>query len=65
MSLNQILHPELQDTFFHQLVRRLLKNEEFKKMMETESFMQSLFMLFHIEQSSRSDFTSDINKYLI
>jgi hypothetical protein len=64
LSLNQILHPELIESFFHQLVRRLLKNEDFKKLMDTESFMQSLFMLFQIEQGSRSEFTSNINKYL-
>ena len=49
MSLNQILYPELVDSFFHNILRRLLKNEDLKSLMETESFMQSLFMLFHIE----------------
>jgi hypothetical protein len=49
MSLNQILYPELVDSFFHNIVRRLLKQEDFKSFLDTESFMQSLFMLFHIE----------------
>jgi hypothetical protein len=49
MSLNQILFPELVDSFFHNIVRRLMKNDDLKSFMEMESFMQSLFMLFHIE----------------
>jgi hypothetical protein len=65
LNLNQILHCELVETFFHHLVRRLLKNEEFQKLMDAETLMQSLFMLFHIEQNSRSEFASDINNHLI
>lgn len=61
MSFNQILHPELIDTLFNQLVRALLKNKEFIKMMDGEDFMQSLFMLFQIEQRSRSEFANEIN----
>jgi hypothetical protein len=64
MSLNQILHTELVESFFHQIVRRLLKNADFLKIMDTEAIMQSLFMLFHIEQNTRSEFACDINKYL-
>jgi 23S rRNA pseudoU1915 N3-methylase RlmH len=37
--VNQILHAELSETFFHQLVRRILREERYKAFMETDSLL--------------------------
>ena len=65
LNLNQVLHPELVESFFHHLIRRLMKNEKFLEMMDSETLMQSLFLLFHIEQNERCEFANEINSYLI
>ena len=62
MSLAQIMHIELKDTFFHSLLQRILREEKYKLLLGNDELLQSLFVLFHIEQNSRSQFASDINK---
>lgn len=59
------MHVELNETFFHHLLRRILRENKYKALLGNDEMMQSLFVLFHIEQNSRSQFASDINKYLI
>jgi hypothetical protein len=39
LNLNQVIHPELIESFFHQLVRRLMKEEKFKDYMEADQLM--------------------------
>ena len=65
LSLTQIMHVELNETFFHHLLRRILRENKYKVLLGNDEMMHSLFVLFHIEQNSRSQFASDINKYMI
>jgi hypothetical protein len=59
------MHIELSNTFFHSLLQRILREAKYKTLLSNEELLQSLFVLFHIEQNSRSQFASDINKQLI
>lgn len=65
MSLTQIMHIELSETFFHHLLKKILHEGKYKTLFGNDEMLQSLFVLFHIEQNSRSQFASDINKHLI
>jgi hypothetical protein len=42
-----------------------LRENKYKVLLGNDEMMHSLFVLFHIEQNSRSQFASDINKYMI
>ena len=65
LSLTQIMHIELSNTYFHSLLQRILREGKYKCLLSNDELLQSLFVLFHIEQNSRSQFASDINKQLI
>jgi hypothetical protein len=39
LTLQQVIPPDLIDSFFHQITRRLLKEEKLKEFMETDSFL--------------------------
>jgi len=54
LSLTQIMHIELSNTFFHSLLQRILREAKYKTLLSNEELLQSLFVLFHIEQNSRS-----------
>lgn len=64
LSLNSAIHPELVETFFHQLLRRLIKDEEFKNYIAVDQLVQALFMLFHIETNVKSRFAAEFNDLL-
>jgi hypothetical protein len=59
------MHIELSNTYFHSLLQRILREGKYKCLLSNDELLQSLFVLFHIEQNSRSYFASDINKQLI
>jgi hypothetical protein len=61
LSLNMALHHELVETFFHQLLRRLIKDDSFRRFIDSEQLIQALFMLFHVEAAAKSRFTGDFN----
>lgn len=64
LSLNTAIHPELVETFFHQLLRRLIKDEEFKTYIAVDQLVHSLFTMFHIEANAKSRFAADFNELL-
>ena len=64
LSLNTAIHPELVETFFHQLLRRLIKDEEFKTYIAVDQLVHSLFTMFHIEANAKSRFAAEFNELL-
>jgi hypothetical protein len=49
LSLTQIMHIELSNTFFHSLLQKVLREGKYKSLLSNEELLQSLFVLFHIE----------------
>lgn len=64
LTLNTAIHFDLVNTFFHQLLRRLIGQDDFKKFMQSDQLIQSLFVLFHIEPNSNTKFASEFNRLL-
>ena len=61
LTLTQVMPPDLTDTFFHQLLRKLLKEDMFREFMPYDQLLQSLFVLFHIDQISKATFANEVN----
>ncbi|CDW75624.1 UNKNOWN [Stylonychia lemnae] len=65
LNLNQIIPQDLINSFFHQVIRNLLKEKSLHEFMDSEQFLQSLFVMFHIDQRSKVQFSTDVNQFLI
>lgn len=60
-----MIHSDLLESFFHQLLRRLIKDDKFQGFMDTEQLLQSLFVLFHIEHLAKSKFAGQFTRVLV
>jgi hypothetical protein len=53
------------DSFFHHFMRGVLKEEKFKEFMSFNQVMEALFVLFHIDLSTKIQFASHVNQLLM
>lgn len=64
LNLHNAIHYDLQNTFFHQLLKKLIGNDQFKRFLATDQLINSLFQLFNVETASKSRFAGEFNRYL-